>query len=120
MEDRKNYSSLTAFRNKYIRRAAYAAFVLLALSWLVSFYSLDTADYLLIIHFTPVKGIDFLGNKSDVFAIIFSAFAIFAVNLFLVAVLYRRFRLLSFLLSFFNVFLSTLILILVGVIIGVN
>lgn len=75
---------------------------------------------LLILHFDSYKGIDFLGNKSDVFSIIGLAFVIIIINFILAKKIYYKERFLAYLLSIASPIFSLLILIGVFVIISVN
>lgn len=108
------------FKNIYIRNSLALSFILILIAFGIAFFSLKNADYLLVIHFTGGRGIDFLGSKGDIFNILFSGLAVSLVNVFLVNVFYDRVRFLSYLLSVFSIIFSVLLLIAVGVIISVN
>lgn len=107
-------------RNIYIRNALAISLALIIVAFGVAYFNLRNVDHLLVIHFTGGQGIDFLGNKIDVYEILFSGLTVFLINIFLTAVFYERIRFFSYFISFFNIFFSTLILIAVGVIISVN
>ena len=108
------------FKNIYIRNSLVLSFVLILIAFGTAYISLRNADYLLVIHFTGGRGIDFLGTKGDIFNVLFSGLAASLVNVFLIGVFYDRVRFLSYLFSFFNIVFGTLLLIAVGVIISVN
>ncbi len=74
----------------------------------------------LIVHFDAYKGIDFLGNKIDVFGILLSALVMVLINLFLAEFLYNRERFLSYIFGFISFGLILLILIAISVIISAN
>lgn len=74
----------------------------------------------LIIHFDAFKGIDFLGDRFDVFNILIVALAIVLINLFLAEFIFDRQRFLSFAFAFIGLAISILILIAISVIIAVN
>lgn len=97
--------------------ASAALFVIAAV---LSYSAFSSSDYLLVIHFDSYQGINWFGNKWDVFGILGTGLFLGLVNYILVSVLYSYSRFLSLLFSFFTVFLMILILISVGVIISVN
>lgn len=107
-------------RNIYIRNASAISLALLIVSFGVAYFNLKNVDHLLVVHFTGGGGIDFLGDKGDVYEIVFSGFLIFLINFFLALIFYQRIRFFSYFISFFNIFFASLILIAVGVIISVN
>ncbi|MHB9019704.1 MAG: hypothetical protein ACYC3G_02420 [Minisyncoccota bacterium] len=75
---------------------------------------------LLIMHYDGYKGIDFLGEKSDVFSLIGITMVMIILNTWLANRVYFRERFLSYLLSFSSLVLSVLILIGVFAIISIN
>ena len=107
-------------RNIYIRNALGISLAILAVAFGIVYLNLQNVDHLLVIHFTGGQGIDFLGSKIDVYEILLSGLVVFLINVFLISVFYERIRYFSYLISFFNIFFTTLILIAVGVIISVN
>jgi len=111
---------MTVFKNICIRNALGLSFAIVLVAFGIAYFSLKDVDYLLVIHFTGGRGIDFLGTKGDIFNVLFSGLAASLVNVFLISVFYDRVRFLSYLFSFFNIVFSVLILIAVGVIISVN
>ncbi len=74
----------------------------------------------LIIHFDAFKGIDFLGDRFDVFSILIVALAIVLINLFLAEFIFDRQRFLSFVLAYVGLAVSALTLIAISVIISIN
>jgi len=94
--------------------------ILLLISFGAVYVSLSGVNNLLIIHFDSYRGIDFLGEKGQVFGILAVAFSVTLINFWLVKVFYYRNRFLAYFLSFFTVFFLTLILITAIVIISVN
>ena len=83
----------------------------------VNFYK--TSD-LLIMHYDGYKGIDFLGDKGDVFSLIGISAAMVILNVWLANRVYFKERFLAYLLSFSSLVLSILILIGVFAIISIN
>lgn len=110
---------LTVFKNVYLRNAFLASIFILIVSFGLAVVHFRGVSDLLIIHFTPA-GIDIAGDFLDILVILLGGLAIFCVNTALAYALYSRVRYLAYLLSFFSVFSSVLILIAVGVIISVN
>lgn len=108
------------FRDAYLRTTLSMSTLLFIISAVIAYVALKDVDHLLVIHFTNVGGIDFLGTKRDVFEIVATGFLVSFINAFLVTIFYRRIRFFSYLLSSFNIFFAVLILIAVAVIINVN
>ncbi|MEK7462980.1 MAG: hypothetical protein AAB621_01265 [Patescibacteria group bacterium] len=92
--------------------------ILIALiSAILNFYKINN---LLIMHYDGYNGIDFLGDKSDVFSLIGILAVMIILNVWLANRVYFRERFLSYLLSFSSLALSVLILIGVFAIISIN
>jgi hypothetical protein len=104
----------------YIRTAFIISLVLIGIGFFLSYNAFKTTEHLLVIHFDAYRGIDFLGDKSDVFGILIGGGLINIVNILLALLLYRREHFFARILSFSSVFLSVLILITVTVIINTN
>jgi len=83
----------------------------------LNFYKINN---LLIMHYDRYKGIDFLGDKSDVFSLIGISAVMIILNAWLANGVYFKERFLSYLLSFSSLALSILILIGVFAIISIN
>lgn len=111
---------LPILKDIYIRNALGISLAIILVAFGIAYFSLRDVDYLLVVHFTGGRGIDFLGTKGDIFGILFGGLTASFVNVFLTNVFYDRVRFLAYLFSFFNMVLWTLILIGVGVIISVN
>ena len=103
-----------------MRNAAIASLLFLVITFSIIFISLADLDHLLIIHFDSFGGIDFLGYRVDMYNILWFGLLVNLVNWFLVAAFYKQERFLSYLLGYFNVFFSLLILIAIAVIISIN
>lgn len=97
-----------------------ASTILFVVAAILTYLAFSGSDYLLVIHFDSYRGIDWFGNKWDVFGILATGLFLGLVNFVLVGALHSYSRFLSLLLSFFTVFLMILILISVGVIISIN
>ncbi|MCL5017442.1 MAG: hypothetical protein M1155_02160 [Patescibacteria group bacterium] len=93
-----------------------AAFIALISAW----FGLSKITNLLILHFNSYKGIDYLGDKNDVFNITVFPFAVIIINFLLAKKLYYKERFLAYFLSFSSALFSLLILIGVFVIISIN
>lgn len=107
-------------KDVYIRSSFIISIILIAIGLVLTYNAFKTTEHLLVIHFDAYRGIDFLGDKSDVFRILYGGGAIVLVNIFLSWLLYSRERFLSRIISFSSVFLSLLILVAVTVIISIN
>lgn len=108
------------FKDRYAIMPFLASLIIIAIAFLVVFINLGGVQSLLIIHFDSYKGIDFLGNKTDVLNILLFALAIIIINMILARELYFRERFLSYLLSFGSLFFVILILIGIFAIISIN
>ena len=97
---------------------ASAFFVLAAFIW--AWFSFFKINHLLILHFDSYKGIDFLGDKNDVFSITGISLIVILINFLLAKQMYYKERFLSYFLSFGSSIFSLLILIGVFVIISIN
>ena len=115
-----SYNTTRMLKDTYISTPLALSFLLLLISFGIAYSSLKNVDSLLVIHFVGNQGIDFLGTPNDVFGIIFSGLATSLINIFLINVFYKRSKFFSYLIAFFNIFFSVLILIAVAVIISVN
>lgn len=107
-------------KDKLIVFPFFAAAVFLAAGFSFTYVKLADLQNLLIIHFDSFRGIDFLGEKKDVFGILAVGLAMLAVNGLLANRLYSRDRFLSYLLSFSSAVAGLLILIAVVAIISIN
>ena len=116
----KTISELPILKDVHIRNALAISLALFVVSAGIVYFSLRDVDYLLVIHFTGGSGINFTGDKNDIFNVLFSGLSISFVNLFLIHIFYNRIRFFSYLISFFNIVFLSLLLIAVGVIISVN
>ena len=87
------------------------------ISAILNFYKTNN---LLIMHYDGYKGIDFLGDKTDVFSLIGISAIIIIINAGLANRVYFRERFLAYSLSFSSLALSLLILIGVFAIISIN
>ncbi|MDO8442732.1 MAG: hypothetical protein Q7S81_00480 [bacterium] len=83
----------------------------------LNFYKINN---LLIMHYDGYKGIDFLGDKGDVFSLIGISATMIILNAWLANRTYFRERFLAYLFSFSSLALSVLILIGVFAIISIN
>lgn len=94
--------------------------ILMLTAWAAAYVKLADIDYLMVIHFDSYRGIDFLGDRGDVFGILTVGLVINLVNFLLAWGFYRREHFLAQLISYATIFISLLILIAVGVIISIN
>lgn len=111
---------MTIIKDIYTRSAFIVSLLLLAIGFVLSYRAFKSVSYLLVIHFDPYRGIDFLGDKSDIFGILGMGLAVNIINILISNRLYDRDVFLSRLVSFASVFFSGLILIAVTVIISIN
>ena len=107
-------------KDKYLRAVFGLSFLILLFGFIFAYLQVWDITSPLIIHFDVYKGIDFLGNRFDVFGMLFTTLVMIAVNLWLANFLYYRERFLSFIFGFVSLGLTILILIAVSVIISVN
>jgi hypothetical protein len=107
-------------RNKSLLIVFGLSFSILILTAVIVYLRLAEITTPLIIHFDAYKGIDFLGDRGDIFKILIVALTIFLLNLILAEFIFDRQRFLSFTFAFINLVISILILISISVIISVN
>ncbi len=74
----------------------------------------------LIVHFDIYEGIDFLGNRIDIFNILIITLIILLINFILAVFFFDRQRFLSFVFAYVSLAISILILIAISVIISIN
>lgn len=96
------------------------AVVILVIAFSFFYVRLADIEHLIIIHFESLQGVDFLGSKREVVGILMTSLVLNVINFLLAAFLYNRQRLLSYLISLMNIFISLLILLTIIVIISVN
>jgi hypothetical protein len=105
-------------KGQYIKYALAISGVAAILS--ITYFSLKKVSHLLVIRFTGGVGIDLLGTKIDVYEVLLLGLIILLTNIFLIKIFYNRIRFISYLMAFFNILFSTLLLIGISVIISVN
>ncbi len=93
---------------------------LILIALILAVLNLYKINNLLIMHYDGYKGIDFLGDKRDVYSLIGISTVMIILNAWLANRVYFRERFLSYLLSFSSFVLSVLILIGVFAIISIN
>lgn len=93
---------------------------ILILTALVVYLRLAEIASPLIVHFDVYKGIDFLGNRLDIFNILIVALVVLLINFILAVFIFDRQRFLSFVFAYVSLAISTLILIAISVIISIN
>ncbi len=93
---------------------------IILISLLVSYLNLFKINNLLILHFDSYTGIDFLGNKVDVYNVLAIAGLIVLLNSWLAIKVYFKERFLSYTLGVISLIFSVLILITIFVIISIN
>jgi hypothetical protein len=108
------------FYDKITISALVISGLFLLIGFSVAFVKLAQIDHLLIIHFDSFQGIDFLGGKSHVYGILASGLFLNLLNVFLAGAFYPSQRFLAYLLVFFNILLSLLIMLIMFVIVSVN
>ncbi len=86
----------------------------------VAIYNFSGFRGLLIIHFDSFRGIDFLGDKGDVFKILGLGIIVLVINAVLAHEFYWKERFLSYVLSFGTAIFSLLILMAIIAIISIN
>ena len=106
--------------DRYILIPAIAVVLLLVVAFLLAYFSFGGAGNILVVHFDAFRGIDFLGDKTDVYGIIGIGAVLALVNFTLVRVLYSRDKFLARFIVFASVFISILIFVTVVAIISVN
>lgn len=93
---------------------------LILITLVLAISKLYKVNNLLIMHYDGYKGIDFLGDKNDVYSLIGVSAVMIILNAWLANRVYFRERFLSYLLAFSSFVLSVLILIGVFAIISIN
>ncbi|MDP3901693.1 MAG: hypothetical protein Q8Q37_01810 [bacterium] len=94
--------------------------LLLIIILAVVYVNFADIDHLLVIHFDAYRGIDYFGERSDVYDIWFSGLALVAINIFLISVFYKRRRFAAYLLSYGTAIIVVLILLAIDAIISIN
>jgi len=107
------------FKDRYIRTAAIFTAILFGAS-LVLALSLYNSEGVLIMHFTGPRNPDFFGSPGNLLEVLGAAFIVVLVNFLLSYFFYDRERFFAYILTFFSLFIGTLLLITVGVILSVN
>ena len=107
-------------RDKFIIFPFVTSLAILIAGFLIAYSNLAEIQNLLIIHFDSFRGIDFLGDKNDVFGILGMGVVVLIINSFLANAFYWKERFLSYLLSFSTAVFSLLLLIAVLAIISIN
>ena len=97
-----------------------ASFILLAIAGVLFYVYLAGISNFFIVRFDSLRGMTFLGGKTDVLGILLTGFAIYLMNAILAGRLAKRDSFLAHLTSFSTLFFSLLILIVIGVIITTN
>ena len=91
-----------------------------AIAVIIAYLNLGPITHPIILHFDSFRGIDFSGNQSSIFGIFLVAIALTIFNGGLATSFWKRVRMFSYVLLYFNVFIWLLILVVMGVIISVN
>lgn len=107
-------------KNFHIIAALITSIIVSSIIVIVAYFSFAGADYLLVIHFDGLRGIDWFGSKRDIFGILGVVLLITLINFILVGVFYNRDKFLTHLLAIGTVFFLALIFIAIGVIISIN
>ncbi|KKU93876.1 MAG: hypothetical protein UY26_C0003G0024 [Candidatus Jorgensenbacteria bacterium GW2011_GWA1_48_13] len=97
-----------------------AAMALMAFSLVLVLLNVNELSAPLILHFDKLKGIDFLGEKSDVWGIWAGGFALLVLNSLLASVFFHRERVLAYVFAGVNLLFAVLVLVALGVIFSVN
>jgi len=108
------------YKDKVLFFSYLASVIFLIIGFSLIYVGLFDVKTMLVIHFNPFSGIDFLGERWDAYGILIVGVVIGLFNSFLSTVLHDRERFLSRLLGFSSVLISLLILIVIGVIVGAN
>ena len=96
------------------------AMVTLVVAFSIFYVRLADVEHLLVIHFESLRGVDFLGSKSEITGVLASGLALVLINFLVAAFLHNRSRLFSYLIGVMTIFISLLILLTISVIISVN
>ncbi len=94
--------------------------ILFGASLTMALFRLGGLSYPVILHFDPFRGVDFLGNMTDFWAVWIGGFVLMVINVWLGETFFKRERFLSYLFISANVIIALLILIITGVVIGAN
>lgn len=93
---------------------------LLVTAFSLAYIHLAEIQSLLIVHFDSFRGIDFLGDKNDVYGMVGVGAIALLINSALANIFYFRERFLSYLLAFGTLVLTFLLLIAVFAILSIN
>ena len=94
--------------------------LLLVAALILVYFGLEGGNNVLVVHFDAFRGIDFLGQKSDVYGIIGIGAVLSVINFMLSIVLHSRDKFLARLTAFASVSISALIFIAALVIVSNN
>jgi len=112
---------LVEFRkDKFLSYSFGAGVLFILMASGLALFNFIKINNLLVLHFDNYKGIDFLGDKYDVFNVLGISILIILINFWLSIKIYFKERFLSYALSFFSSLFALLILIAVFVIISIN
>jgi len=109
---------LFIIKDKYLRAVFGISLAVLIITSIIVFLKLRQIYNPLVIHFDAYSGIDFFGEKTNIFGILATTFAAIGINFFLADFLYNRERFLSYIFAFVS--LELVILMAMSVIISVN
>jgi len=107
-------------KDKYLRIVGGMSLLILLLAIMIFYATLGSITTPLIIHFDSYRGIDIVGGRAEVYAILILGLILILINLFLAEFIYKRERFLSYIFAFASLLISTLILMAISVIISVN
>lgn len=96
------------------------SFILLITATVLFYLNLGHVSNFIVVGIDTVRGFNFLGSTSDIWAVLGVGAVINLINITLASVFWHRNRFLAQLLPFVSLFVSLLILIAVGVIITTN
>lgn len=108
------------FREKILLLFLILSLIFLLASAVFIFFNTDKMGSPLILHFDIYRGVDLMGEITDLWMILASGLLAILINSVLAEVFFYRKRILSYFLAGVNIFIGLLVLIAVAVIISVN
>ena len=108
------------FKDVHIRAALLVSSAIFAITVVLAYRAFHGIDHLLVIHFEAGHGIDLLGNGMNVFWFLAIGFFAYLLNIWIAHLFYGKEKIFSYVISYFTILLTLLILIATTVIISIN
>lgn len=107
-------------KDKYLRAVLVVSFMLHGIITALMAVKFISRREAIVLHFDAYRGIDFVGERTDLFGALFFGFIMIALNFLLADFLYPRDRFFSYVLSFASLLLAILIAVAMMITYSVN